>query len=72
MTEGFGGIETKIQTKLYYMPVLDKYGRMHHLPCYGTDKIAADSTLPDTASYQRMCKSFGVDPREVQRPKRIE
>ena len=72
VTEGFGGIETRINTQLYYVPVFDRLGRKHYLPCYGTDKITGDSALPDVASYQRMCKKFGVNPRDVQRPKRIE
>ena len=72
ITEGFGGIETKIKTKLYYVPIIDKFGRQHSLPCYGTDKITADSVLPDVASYQRMCKKFNVDPSEVERPVEIE
>ena len=72
ITEGFGGVTTNIQTKLYYVPIIDRCGRTHYLPCYGTDKITADSNLPDAASYQRMCRKFGVDPGEVRRPSRIE
>ena len=30
------------------------------------------SSIPETASYQRMCRKFNVDPREVPRPKKIE
>ena len=55
ITEGFGGIETKIQTHLYYVPIYDKRGRQHHLPCYGTDTITNDLMLPDTSSYNRLC-----------------
>ena len=45
---------------------------MHQLPCYGTDNITNDSTLPDMTSYHDMCHQFEVDPSEVERPKRIE
>ena len=72
ITEGFGGVVTNIQTKLYYVPVIDQKGRKHYLPCYGTDRITADSTLPNAASYQRMCRKFGISPREVKRPTKIE
>ena len=50
ITEGFGGVETKIQTNLYYVPIYDKKGRLHQLPCYGTDMITNDCTLPDPSS----------------------
>ena len=72
ITEGFGGVETRIQTKLYSVPIIDTKNRIHYLPCYGTDKITTDSILPNAASYQRLCKSFNVDPSEVLRPKKIE
>ena len=72
ITEGFGGNETRISTKLYYVPIKDNKGRIHHLPCYGTDRITNESVLPDTASYQRLCRKFGVDPNEVRRPSKIE
>ena len=72
VTEVFKGTETTESTLLYDVPIYDKMNRAHHLPCYGTDVITSDNPLPDTASYQRMCKQFGVDPEEVRRPKRIE
>lgn len=72
VTEGFGGQETKVCTKLYYVPIIDVKGRTHYLPCYGTEIITSDSTLPDASSYNKMCKRFGVDPNEVQRPSEIE
>ena len=72
ITEGLGGLKTRISTNLYYVPIYDKHGRLHHLPCYGTDVITKDSSLPDTTSYQKMCRKFNIDPREVPRPKKIE
>ena len=72
ITEGFGGVETHIQTQLYSVPVVDKKNRVHYLPCYGTDRITADSVLPETASYQKLCKKFNINPTEVPRPRRIE
>ena len=72
VTEGFGGMETKINTNLYYVPIFDKKGRLHQLPCYGTEIITNDPALPDAQSYIRMCEKFGVDPKEVQRPRKID
>ena len=43
ITEGFGGLETKITTNLYYVPIYDEKGRLHQLPCYGTERITNDS-----------------------------
>ena len=57
ITEGFGGVETRTKTNLYYVPIYDKFGRMHQLPCYGTNNITNDSTLPDTASYRDILRS---------------
>ena len=64
ITEGFGGVETHIHTKLYSVPIVDKKNRVHYLPCYGTDRITADSVLPDTASYQKLCKKFNINPTD--------
>ena len=72
ITEGFGGSETRINTKLYSVPIIDNKNRVHHLPCYGIDKITTDTVLPDVSSYQRLCRKFNVDPSEVQRPRKIE
>ena len=72
ITEGFGGIETKVSTNLYYVPIYDKLGRTHHLPCYGTDVITKDSCMPDLDSYEKMCQKFNVNPKEVPRPRKIE
>lgn len=72
VTEGFGGNERRMVTNLYYLPIWDIDNRVHYLPSYGTDRITNDCGLPDTASYQRMCQKFDIDPREVRRPRKIE
>ena len=39
-----------------------KCGQTHNLPCYGMDIITSDNNLPDSGSYNEMCKEFRINP----------
>ena len=70
--EGMGGKETFYETKLYTVPIYDKYGVRHELPCYGMETISSVAPPPETRSYKNLCRKFGINPNEVKRPKSID
>ena len=72
VVEGMGGKETFYETKLYTVPIYDKYGVRHELPCYGMETISSVAPPPETRSYKNLCKKFGIKPHEVKRPKSID
>jgi len=51
LTESFGRNEIKVAMKEYQVPVLDKLGQMHYLPCYRMYIITSDNNLPEEGSY---------------------
>ena len=72
LTEGFGGKEARVSTKEYQVPIVNKYKTTHYFPCYRRDIITSDNNLPDSESYNEMCKEFRITPNQVIRPKKIE
>ena len=40
LVEGIGGETTKVESKIYQVPIKDKFGQLHTIECYGMDVIA--------------------------------
>ena len=72
LVEGLGGKETFYKTKIYQVPVFDKNGVRIDIPCFGMDEISSVAAPPESASYSRLCKKFGIQPCEVKRPDKID
>ena len=68
------GINTvkEIDSKIYWVPIADKWGKLHLIQCYGLDKIASDAILPEQESYKDLCNKFSVLDSQVQRPVKID
>ena len=68
------GINTvkEIDSKIYWVPIADKWGKLHLIQCYGLDKIASDAILPEQESYNDLCSKFSVLDSQVQRPVQID
>ena len=76
-TEGVGGVETTITTKLYDVPVCMKKTRNGNskfvlFQCYGLEKIAEASIPPDDASYRELCNKFNLRIEDIVRPDEID
>ena len=71
LIEGMGGKETYCSTKLYMVPIMVA-GSEVVVPCYGIEKITSDVSLPESDSYNRLCRKFDVKPRNVKRPSSID
>merc|ERR1719232_416024 len=69
--EGINSIK-EIKTKTYWVPIRDKWGKLHLIQCYGLEKIATDAILPDHGSYKNLCRKFSVSVSQVQRPIKID
>ena len=69
--EGINTIK-EIDTKAYWVPIQDKWGKLHLIQCYGLDKIATDAIVPDHESYKNLCRKFSVSVSQVQRPIKID
>ena len=72
LVEGIGGESTKVDSKIYQVPIKDKFGTLHTIECYGMDVIATPAKPPEAASYSELCDKFGVSPEEVKRPQKID
>ena len=72
VVEGIKGVEYTEQTMIYDVVLVDKNGDIHTYPCYGLEKISSAAPPPEKKSYKDMCKKFGVDQREVQKPREID
>ena len=47
-------------TKLYMVPMKDLKGNTHIIECYGFDVIMSPAVSPKKASYEKICKKFGI------------
>ena len=72
IVEGIGGQSNKIKSKIYQVPIKDKFGQEHVIECYGMDVIATPTKLPEKDSYFELCKRFKVWPKVVRRPQTID
>ena len=69
------GINTTkhIESRIYLVPIRDKKRNLHHIECYGLEKISSDQIdLSQDKSYMDLCRKFGVSPEEVCRPLKID
>ena len=68
------GINTvkEFDSKIYWVPLKDKWGKLHLIQCYGLEKIASDAILPEQESYQNLCRKFSVFDSQVKRPVKID
>ena len=65
--------ETKqVQSKVYKVPIRDKFGKLHWVTCYGLEEIASDWEVPAPSEYEELCDKFGVKPEDVRRPKQVD
>ena len=72
IVEGIGGETNKVNSKIFQVPIKDKFGQEHVIECYGMDVIATPTKLPEKDSYFELCKRFKVSPQVVRRPKTID
>ena len=70
--EGFNKHVSEIETTLYPVEVVDLFGKVQEVLCYGVDEITTPEDLPDVSGYRSLCSKFGVMPAEVRRPKYID
>ena len=47
---------TQVESKVYRVPVREDNNKIHILECYGVDVIAKQDNLPDTKSYEALCR----------------
>ena len=69
------GINTtkRINSKSFKVPIRDKRNNLHHIECYGLEKISSNQRdLAEDKPYIDLCKSFNVTPEEVRRPVQID
>ena len=72
LVEGIGGEAFRVETKLYKVPIRDKFGAVHVLDCYGLHVIASAAEPPDEQRYGTLCSNFGIKSIQVRRPCRID
>ena len=72
IVEGIGTQRTEVKTKVFAVPIKDKYGNIHTLECYGLDQIAPDIASPENKTYQKLCQKFGLDHQKLKRPKHVQ
>ena len=70
--EGIGGETNKLKSKIYQVPIRDKFGQVHLIESYGIDTISTPNKLPEIDSYVKLCERFDVSPWAVQRPRTID
>ena len=70
--EGIKAQEYIEKSKLYLVPVVDKYGNKYELPCYGLEKISSAAEPPEKESYEMLCNKFSIKPSQVKRPEKID
>ena len=70
--EGIGGEINKVDSKIFQVPIKDKFGQEHVIECYGMDVIATPTKPPEKDSYAELCGRFKVSPNVVRRPKTID
>ena len=56
------GEVTQVESKVYQGPVKEDNKKVHILERYGVDVIANQANLPETDSYNELCKKFGNHP----------
>ena len=61
-----------MESKVYEVPVREDNNKIHVLECYGVNVISRPVGLPDTKSYEAICKQFNVPAGKVKRPRRID
>ena len=72
IVEGIGGESNKIKSKIYQVPIKDKFGQEHIIECCGMKVIATPTKLPEKDSYFKLCERFEVSPKVVRRPRMID
>ena len=72
IVEGIGGESNKIKSKIYQVPIKDKFGQEHIIECYGMKVIATPTKLPEKDSYFELCERFKISPKDVKRPQTID
>ena len=71
--EGMGQVKTSLKNvKVYKVPIYDKLGMRHELLCYGVDNIASLSGRPSRKHYSDLCRKFGYDAKEIERPECVD
>merc|ERR1712082_578149 len=72
VVEGIGGEINKVDSKIFQVPIKDKFGQEHVNECYGMNVIATPTKPPDKDSYFELCKRFKISPKVVRRPQTID
>ena len=72
VVEGIGGETNKVDSKIFQVPIKDKFGQEHVIECYGMDVIATPTKAPEKDSYSELCERFGISPKTVKRPQKID
>ena len=50
IVEGIGGETNKVDSKIFQVPIKDKFGQEHMIECYGMDVIATPTKPPEKNS----------------------
>merc|ERR1711895_7726 len=72
IVEGIEGETKKVDSKIFQVPIKDKFGQEHVIECYGMDVIATPTKLPEKDSYFELCERFKFSPKVVRRPRTID
>ena len=72
LVEGIRGETSKLETKLYKVPIRDRHGVVHVLDCYGLPVIASAADSPEEKPYKDLCFKFGIKSSQVRRPRQID
>ena len=62
----------RINSKVYWVPLVDVKKRVHYVKCYALEKITEDSQPINSEIYRKICKKVKVDPGRVPRPVTID
>ena len=72
LVEGIGGETSSVETKLYKVPIKDKFGAVHVLDCYGLPVIASAAEPPDERRYGLLCSKIGIKSGQVRRARQMD
>ncbi len=62
----------RINSKVYWVPLVDVRKKVHYVKCYSLEKITEDSQPINPEIYHKICKKVKVDPGRVPRPVTID
>ena len=72
IVEGIGGQVSVVDTKLYDVLLVDKYGKHRKLEAFGLEKVCSILESIPKDAFLDLCDKFGVNPSEVARPEEID